>query len=929
MNFEPDATHDSIHDSIHDSVHDRVHNRVHNRTILTTLHFGQANILKDVSFKLFFSYPFTKMSLIWEAGQKRPDDEKKIIADSLPPGYDCKVTFYELSKKADHEIESDFKVIVKVKLGDCTSESVDTFLQDLYAHTNTSYNKFRADFTKDPNDDGTFDPKHNVLYSGLRKCQHKVQKRVSPVTHELRKDKIKDKNSECSAKLRFSLKNHEHHESCEEYSLELELTNKHNHVIKASDAMRFHPVSPDTKRKYLELFLENLTAMEAYHKYRSNLSEGEEILNIKTGGDRSINPEKSWVFREHAKFHSARFGSFNSADTYELAKQRISDYNSSKGKELSKIVMLPNGDYIVVIIDELMLRCHQHIPQSGDIIHVDSTGNVDRIDSKVTNIVCPTPAGAAPLGMIITSCETEAVMTQAFKIYKELLPSYAFYGKGESGPENIITDDSDSERKSLASVWPQSRLLLCTFHVLQATWRWLWASQHRIELKERPHLLKLLRGLMYASTENEFIELRDNLEADPVLENYENYKQYLEKLLQRHELWALFVRMKENMSTHGNNTNNFVEASFRVLKEHIFHRRKSYNLVELLDVIIAAGSNFYKQKFIDIGNNRFISYSERYKGDKVFIRKEAITEVDNGRFYVESQSTQGAYYEVDMKTGFCSCYIGRTRAPCKHKNSIHHHFGIAEFSVLPTQSPAQRAKWLFIATGVEVDASWCRGLRDTQGADDAVRDNTEPLAETQPNIEEDEESNLPDISENENIQNEDIDLEREDDDEMENGSDNEEWEDFEIDYNTTVDNLRKVAKEKFRNKDVTFIKGIRNFIRRLGDSVSNDKILEKNLFTFGLQTHDSVVSGRKRKLSSRIPVQPAALTRRVHKHGGKGASTKGRRPKASAHRSLRSNNDEDPENVRQTLPKKKKKVNRKVHSLSKSVENNVSSSRKH
>ena len=31
-----------------------------------------------------------------------------------------------------------------------------------------------------------------------------------------------------------------------------------------------------------------------------------------------------------------------------------------------------------------------------------------------------------------------------------------------------MTDDSDVERKSLATAWPRSTLLLCIFHVLQA-----------------------------------------------------------------------------------------------------------------------------------------------------------------------------------------------------------------------------------------------------------------------------------------------------------------------------------------------------------------------------------------------------------------------------------------------------------------------------
>ena len=123
-------------------------------------------------------------------------------------------------------------------------------------------------------------------------------------------------------------------------------------------------------------------------------------------------------------------------------------------------------------------------------------------------------------------------------------------------------------------------------------------------------------------------------------------------------------------------------------------------------------------------------------------------------------------------------------------------------------------------------------------------------------------------------------------------------------FNTVVENLKKVAREKFKEKDEKFIKGMRNFTKSIDNSVSNDKILEKNLYTFGQQTHDSVVSGRKRKLSSRIHVQPAALSRRLFKHGGKGQATKGRKPKGT--KSLKSNADDDLENVSQSLPKKRK-----------------------
>ena len=218
------------------------------------------------------------MSLIWECCKNQSDNEKNVLANTLPPGYDCKVTFYQLNEILENEVESQFKALVKVKLGDCSVDSVNSFLEDFYSNTNTTFNKLNADVEKVPDDDGKFAPTHRVIYSGTRKCQHRVRKKPSPTTNATRKDCVKEKNTNCNSRIRFSLKNHDHQENCSEYALEFEIDNTHNHVIKAADAMRFHPVAPDTKKKYLELFLEGLTAMECYHRYRSTLTE--DSLNI-------------------------------------------------------------------------------------------------------------------------------------------------------------------------------------------------------------------------------------------------------------------------------------------------------------------------------------------------------------------------------------------------------------------------------------------------------------------------------------------------------------------------------------------------------------------------------------------------------------------------------------------------------------------------
>ena len=60
-----------------------------------------------------------------------------------------------------------------------------------------------------------------------------------------------------------------------------------------------------------------------------------------------------------------------------------------------------------------------------------------------------------------------------------------------------------SERNDLQSVFDGSSLLLCTctFHVLQAMWRYLWDAKHGIRKKHRPHLRQLVKALLYADME--------------------------------------------------------------------------------------------------------------------------------------------------------------------------------------------------------------------------------------------------------------------------------------------------------------------------------------------------------------------------------------------------------------------------------------------
>lgn len=80
-----------------------------------------------------------------------------------------------------------------------------------------------------------------------------------------------------------------------------------------------------------------------------------------------------------------------------------------------------------------------------------------------------TKVGAVPLACILHTEQSEENYTAAFQLLRDTLPKESFGGFGF--PKIFMTDDSSAERNALKNVFPESRRLLCIFHVCQAMWR--------------------------------------------------------------------------------------------------------------------------------------------------------------------------------------------------------------------------------------------------------------------------------------------------------------------------------------------------------------------------------------------------------------------------------------------------------------------------
>ena len=232
--------------------------------------------------------------------------------------------------------------------------------------------------------------------------------------------------------------------------------------------------------------------------------------------------------------------------------------------------------------------------------------------------------------------------------------------------------------------------------------RWLCKKENGILAEHRQLLFGLFKNTMYAESESEFKASQSRLEDNEVAAIYPNYLLHLRKSYgKRVEAWATYIRNERGLPTRGSNTNNYCEASMRTTKEVQFGRVRTFNLPELLQVI-CDDSSYYKNKLINIGNNRDTVLKQsksKYIGKESSIREDQVVDLGEGRFMVESETTEDWWYILDLQSGYCACPVGRTCKPCKHKAAAAKYSGKAYFSVTPTNDPCMRALYHFVATG--------------------------------------------------------------------------------------------------------------------------------------------------------------------------------------------------------------------------------------
>ena len=627
------------------------------------------------------------------------------MRDILPDGYE-----YKILRCNEGELKDDnMSFTAEVRVNCQTEADVKQFLSDFNISSGCSYNM--AVGRQDKRQEG------RSSYRGYRKCCLNVSKEGD------RKDLQPGKNTVCPACLNFRLENPIAKKlgksDRENYTLWTKISFTHNHSLNRADYLKFLDVNEVTKSIYWEMFENGLLPSSAHIARKQAIKSEFPDTWPQIFADRSKLPSLFWVFHFHRQFLDRQIGSRDGVDVFVKCQEVIKQFETEcqadhplpDGKNYAMIVQTEDGETVVVICDPFMHRVHSMVPQAGELVLIDATSNLDRSDTKLIHVVCPSPIGSLPLADIIVTREDTNTLTFAFELMKSVLPDRAFYDRGgHRGPQCIMTDDADAERLALAEAWPGAALLLCSFHVLQACWTWLWDAKHKIEHSDRPTLLILFRHVLYAETEAELSDKLEELYADETANNYPQFFKHLQKhTFPKIKAWSVQRRISECLPTSSNNTNNYVESSFRYVKDIMFGRLRAFNLTEMLSIVLDR-SEWYINKVIDAANDRIESWLKNCHSKYVIkmpnIDPTKIVQVSPITYLVPSETDQNTSYMVDMETRRCTCPQGRLAGPCKHKYLVAHSKHLPTFDVIPTNSPVMRQLYMFLGTGKHTELSW-------------------------------------------------------------------------------------------------------------------------------------------------------------------------------------------------------------------------------
>lgn len=205
------------------------------------------------------------------------------------------------------------------------------------------------------------------------------------------------------------------------------LNDVHNHTINTAEALKYRDLSEEATKKIIDLFYQGHNASSALKSYKTSLMLEQGHQYYKVAADGRWMPTLSVVHKLFEKVFSKSYGAISGEEMFLNLSNMLSKYvKDNDGKAIATLKRSKDlNHYFVIICTPMMLRVHERIHQSGEVVMLDAAGGVDKQRHRVYFFVTPCVVGGLPLGLIITDSEEATLFTEAVECFKELLPAYS------------------------------------------------------------------------------------------------------------------------------------------------------------------------------------------------------------------------------------------------------------------------------------------------------------------------------------------------------------------------------------------------------------------------------------------------------------------------------------------------------------------------
>lgn len=448
------------------------------------------------------------------------------------------------------------------------------------------------------------------------------------------------------------------------YPCNVVLYHLHNHSIGSnvieSNAVISEEVSTAMKQKFTEMFKGGYTVETALAMHQKDLleeypDEYEEVLN-----DPYVCPTADWLANFQA--HFIEEFEWNDTKLLDILKEEIEDINASKGRATMATM---DDNVILVLSTPLMQRAHS-MKSSGEVVFVDDSGYLERCRCYVYVIMGYSCTEGLPLGLVITTADSEEILTASFKLLADILPEKAFGSFGRQGPEVFLTANNDALQNSLKAVYPDSAVLLCAYNMSHELWSWLWNPENLIEDEDRCVLFSFAYKIMLTKNAEEFNNLSNIIDNNEIVQKYENFKIHFEEIKSLSDTWA--VCFKNEMLDRDKEISG-IEMASHVLKDKVF-LTKAYNILQLLKSFTDTMETYYRQKIIHCINDTLENFVlSSFQPEMRETSDLVVKPTPVGQYEVQNVKTGRSYF-VDMNISVCSCTLGLYGARCKHLYSV-------------------------------------------------------------------------------------------------------------------------------------------------------------------------------------------------------------------------------------------------------------------